>query len=110
MADDQDNPGINVPPPLIYVVPLVLGLLLDRRAHLPFLPRGAARGLGWPLLEAAPLGCQLFIFRSSLGSSQSAFIVAVFCLIDWVVVRYSSNSLTIHCLLFLCRERGQTAS
>jgi protein-S-isoprenylcysteine O-methyltransferase Ste14 len=50
MTDNQDNPGINVPPPLIYVVPLVLGLLLDGRAHLPFLPRGAARGLGWPLL------------------------------------------------------------
>ncbi len=50
MTDNQDNPGINVPPPLIYVVPLILGLLLDRRAHLPFLPRGAARGLGWPLI------------------------------------------------------------
>jgi protein-S-isoprenylcysteine O-methyltransferase Ste14 len=50
MSDNQDNPGINVPPPLIYVVPLILGLLLDRRAHFPFLPRGAARGLGWTLL------------------------------------------------------------
>jgi hypothetical protein len=50
MTDDQDNPGINVPPPLIYVVPLLLGLLLDRRRHISFLPRGAARALGWPLL------------------------------------------------------------
>ena len=50
MTDNQDNPGINLPPPLIYVVLLVLGLLLDRMAPLPFLPRGAARGLGWPLL------------------------------------------------------------
>jgi protein-S-isoprenylcysteine O-methyltransferase Ste14 len=50
MTDNQDNPGINLPPPLIYVVPLLLGLLLDRRVRLPFLPRGAARGLGWPLL------------------------------------------------------------
>ena len=50
MANNQDNPGIEVPPPLIYVVPLILGLLLDRRAHLPFLPNGAARGLGWPLI------------------------------------------------------------
>ena len=50
MTDNQDNPGINVPPPLIYLLPLVLGLLLDRRAHLPFLPSGAARGLGWSLL------------------------------------------------------------
>ena len=50
MTDNQDNPGINVPPPLIYLVPLVFGLLLNRRAHLPFLPRRVARGLGWPLL------------------------------------------------------------
>ena len=50
MTDDQDNPGIKVPPPLIYVAPLLLGLLLDRKAHVPFLPRGVARGLGWPLL------------------------------------------------------------
>ena len=35
MTDNQDNPGINIPPPLIYVVPLALGLVLDRRARLP---------------------------------------------------------------------------
>jgi hypothetical protein len=46
MTDNQDNPGIKVPPPLIYLLPLVSGLLLDRRAHVPFLPRGVARGLG----------------------------------------------------------------
>jgi protein-S-isoprenylcysteine O-methyltransferase Ste14 len=51
MTDERDNPGINVPPPLIYVMPLVLGLVLDKRRHLPFLPRGAARGLG-----VSPLG------------------------------------------------------
>jgi protein-S-isoprenylcysteine O-methyltransferase Ste14 len=50
MADNQDNPGIRVPPPLIYLVPLAAGLVLDRRLHLPFLPRGAARGLGFSLL------------------------------------------------------------
>ncbi len=50
MTDERDNPGIKLPPPLIYVVPLLLGLMLDRRRHLPFLPRGVARGLGWSLL------------------------------------------------------------
>src|ERR687893_1312891 len=50
MADDQDNPGIRVPPPLIYLLGLLLGLLLDRRLHVPFLPRGVARVLGWPLV------------------------------------------------------------
>jgi protein-S-isoprenylcysteine O-methyltransferase Ste14 len=48
--DGQDNPGIRVPPPLIYLLPLVLGLVLDRRAHVPFLPRGATRVLGWTLI------------------------------------------------------------
>lgn len=50
MADDQDNPGIRVPPPLIYLLALLLGLLLNRRLHVPFLPRGVARVLGWPLV------------------------------------------------------------
>ena len=50
MADDQDNPGIRVPPPLIYLLALLLGLLLNRRLHLPFLPRGVTRVLGWPLV------------------------------------------------------------
>ena len=50
MADDQDNPGIKVPPPLIYLLPLVLGLLLDRSAHVPFLPSRVRRTIGWPLI------------------------------------------------------------
>ena len=51
MADDgQDTPGIWVPPPLVYLLALLLGLLLDRRAHVPFVPRGVARVLGWPLV------------------------------------------------------------
>jgi len=50
MSDNQDNPGIKVPPPLIYVAPLLLGLLLDTRRHISFLPRGAARAMGWPLI------------------------------------------------------------
>ena len=53
--DEQDNPGIKVPPPLIYVLPLVLGLLLDRRSHIPFLPRRAGRFLGWPLVGGGVL-------------------------------------------------------
>jgi hypothetical protein len=39
MADNQDNPGIRVPPPLIHLLPHVLRLLLDRRAQRP---------RGWP--------------------------------------------------------------
>jgi protein-S-isoprenylcysteine O-methyltransferase Ste14 len=50
MADDQDNPGIRLPPPPVYLLALLLGLFLDRKAHVPFLPRGVARVLGWPLV------------------------------------------------------------
>jgi protein-S-isoprenylcysteine O-methyltransferase Ste14 len=53
MADNQDNPGIRVPPPLIYLVPLVAGLVLDRRLHVPFLPRRVARPLGWALFGSS---------------------------------------------------------
>lgn len=53
--DEQDNPGIRVPPPLIYLLPLVLGVLLDRRSHVPFLPSGVARSLGWPLVGGGAL-------------------------------------------------------
>jgi protein-S-isoprenylcysteine O-methyltransferase Ste14 len=55
MTDNQDNLGIRVPPPLIYLLPLLLGLLLDKKAHVPFLPRTAARGLGWSLLGSGGL-------------------------------------------------------
>ena len=48
--DDLDNPGIHVPTPLIYLLPLLLGLLLDRKSHLPFLPRSAGHIIGWPLI------------------------------------------------------------
>jgi protein-S-isoprenylcysteine O-methyltransferase Ste14 len=48
--EEQDNPGIRMPPPLVYLLALLLGLLLDRRAHLPLLPQGLARVLGWPLV------------------------------------------------------------
>ena len=50
MADDRDDPGIKVPPPLIYLLPLVLGSVLDTRAHVPFLTHRTARALGWPLI------------------------------------------------------------
>jgi protein-S-isoprenylcysteine O-methyltransferase Ste14 len=47
---ERDKPGIRVPPPPIYLLALLLGLLLDRRMHVPFLPRGVARLLGLPLV------------------------------------------------------------
>jgi protein-S-isoprenylcysteine O-methyltransferase Ste14 len=49
-SDERDNPGIKVPPPLVYLVTLAVGSALDGRGRVPFLPRGAARAVGWPLL------------------------------------------------------------
>ncbi len=51
MTDERDNPGVVAPPPLIYLGPLVLGLLLNGRFPMPFLPREYRRVLGWPLLS-----------------------------------------------------------
>ena len=54
MANDRpDNPGILVPPPLIFLLPLLAGLVLDRRVHVDLLPRGSARMIGWPLVGGA---------------------------------------------------------
>jgi protein-S-isoprenylcysteine O-methyltransferase Ste14 len=60
--DEQDNPGIKVPPPLIYLLPLLLGLILDRRAHIPFLPSGVRRIIGWPLVGGGVSLMSWFIF------------------------------------------------
>ena len=61
MADDQDNPGIRVPPPLVYLLALLLGLLLNRKLHVPFLSRGVARVLGWPLVGGGMMLTTWFI-------------------------------------------------
>ena len=53
--DEQDNPGVVAPPPLIYLGPLVLGLLLNASFPVPFLPRGMRHVLGWPLLGGGVL-------------------------------------------------------
>jgi protein-S-isoprenylcysteine O-methyltransferase Ste14 len=58
---EQDHPGIRVPPPLIYLLPLISGLLLDREAHVPFLPSRAARSLGWALLGSGVLLSRWFL-------------------------------------------------
>ncbi len=54
-GDEQDKAGVVAPPPLIYLGPLIFGLLLNRRLPIPFLPRRMARSLGWPLLGGGVL-------------------------------------------------------
>jgi protein-S-isoprenylcysteine O-methyltransferase Ste14 len=53
--DERDNAGVLAPPPLIYAGPLLLGLLLNRKLGVPFLPRGVERMLGWPLVGGGVL-------------------------------------------------------
>jgi protein-S-isoprenylcysteine O-methyltransferase Ste14 len=50
LADEQDNPGGQILPPLTYLLTLLLGLVLDRRLHIPFLPPRVVRFIGWPLV------------------------------------------------------------
>ena len=60
--DEQDNPGILFPPPLTYLFSLVTGLVLDKRFHVPFLPRRVASALGWPLVLSGVLLNGWFFF------------------------------------------------
>ena len=46
LQDNQDNPGVIAPPPLIFAGPLVVGLLLHRFFPKKFLPRGIGIALG----------------------------------------------------------------
>lgn len=51
MTDDgRENAGVIAPPPLIYLIPLLVGLLLNRRLPVPLAPRALARPLGATLL------------------------------------------------------------
>ena len=52
MAGEHEGPDVVAPPPLVYLVPLLGGLLLDRLVPLPALPRGLRRPLGVTALGA----------------------------------------------------------
>lgn len=47
---ETDNAGVVAPPPLIFLGPLVLGLLVQRARPVPVLPRPLPLLFGWPLL------------------------------------------------------------
>jgi len=57
MADDKWKRArrIVVPPPLIYLGPLFLGLLMGKAIPVPFLPHRLSRALGWSLLGGGVL-------------------------------------------------------
>jgi protein-S-isoprenylcysteine O-methyltransferase Ste14 len=91
MADDQDNPGVRVPPPPVYLLALLLGLFLDRRAHIPFLPRGVTRALGWPLVGGGMALAAWFVRTMRSSDTTIRIDKAVSSLIQNGPFRYSRN-------------------
>src|SRR5215212_4719464 len=91
MAEEQDNPGGWLPPPLTYLLTLVLGLVLDRSLHLPFLPHRVARVLGWPLVGGGMALATWFI-RTMRGAETTLDVnKPVSTLVQDGPFRYSRN-------------------
>ena len=57
MPEDEPDAtmGLGVPPPVVYLGPLLLGLLLNRKIPIPFLPRGSTCSVGLPLIGGGVL-------------------------------------------------------
>ena len=92
MADDgSDHPGIYVPPPLIYAVPLAFDLLLNRRPPVPFLPGRVARSLGWALLSGGGLLMGWFLRAMRSGDAPLRTYKPVPRLITGGPFRYPRN-------------------
>jgi protein-S-isoprenylcysteine O-methyltransferase Ste14 len=91
MADEQDNPGGWVPPPLTYLLTLLLGLVLDRRSHLPFLPHRVAGVLGWPLVGGGMALATWFIRTMRGADTTLALNKPVYSLVQDGPFRYSRN-------------------
>src|SRR5215212_3678557 len=91
MADEQDNPGIWIPPPLTYLLTLLLGLVLDRWLHVPFLPHGVARVLGCPLVGGG-IALATWFVRTMRGADTTLDIgKPVSSLVQDEPFRYSRN-------------------
>jgi protein-S-isoprenylcysteine O-methyltransferase Ste14 len=92
MADDgKDNPGIRVPPPPLYVLALLLGLVLDRKVHVPFLPRRVARVLGLPLVGGGMALAAWFVFTMRGGHTTIRIDKPVSSLVQDGPFRYTRN-------------------
>ena len=88
---EHDNAGVIVPPPLIYLGPLLLGLLLHRARPIAFLPRRIARVLGWPLL-ACGIGVNLwFVVTMRRAHTPLDPRQPVKQVITWGPFRFSRN-------------------
>ncbi len=68
---EQDNPGVIAPPPLIYLGALVLGLLFHLRFRVRFLPLGWTRFLIGALLAGSSLLLGYSAFREMRSAQTS---------------------------------------
>jgi len=91
MADEQDNPGGWVPPPLTYLLTLLLGLVLDGSLHVPFLPDRVARVLGWPLVGGGMALATWFIRTMRAADTTLDVNKPVSSLVQDGPFRYSRN-------------------
>jgi len=89
--DERDDPGIRVPPPPVYLLALLLGLALDRKVHVPVLPRGVSRVLGWPLVGGG-IALVAWFVRTMRGADTTIRIdKPVSSLVQDGPFRYSRN-------------------
>jgi protein-S-isoprenylcysteine O-methyltransferase Ste14 len=83
--------GGRVPPPLTYLLTLLLGMVLDRRFHVPFLPHGVARVLGWPLVGGG-IALATWFIRTMRGADTTLDVdKPVSSLVQDGPFRYSRN-------------------
>ncbi len=59
----EDNAGVTIPPPLIYIVPLLFGLIIQKIRHVSILPNRLAHLLS-PLLLLAGLATNIWGVRT----------------------------------------------
>src|SRR5215204_2923266 len=90
-GDEQDKAGVVAPPPLIYLVALVFGLLLNRRRPTALLPRTIARILGWPLLGGGVLLSGWFEWAMRSADTPTSLYKPVSHIATEGPFRYSRN-------------------
>jgi protein-S-isoprenylcysteine O-methyltransferase Ste14 len=94
-TDAPDHSGVAIPPPLLYAVPLAVGLLLHRAHPIVLMPRGAALPLG-ALLVALGLGLVGFAMASFLRARTSPIpIKPTTAIVETGLYRFTRNPMYV---------------